>query len=87
MYRLRILDQAVRELERLDKSTGRRIVKRVNWLAANLDTMKLEALAGDLAGFFKLRAGDYRVIYEIVRDEQMIVIHAIGNRREIYRKR
>jgi mRNA interferase RelE/StbE len=59
----------------------------VNWLAQNLETAKLEALTGDFAGLFKLRIGSYRVLYEILREEQIIVIHAIGHRREIYRKR
>jgi len=31
--------------------------------------------------------GDYRVIYEILYDEQTIVIHAVGHRKDIYRKR
>ena len=75
------------KLARLDKGVGRRIVERVNWLAANLDDIRPEALSGDLVGLYKLRVGDYRVIYEIVRKEKTIVIHAIGHRREIYRKR
>jgi len=37
MYRLRILQTATRELERLDKPVARRIAERINWLAANLD--------------------------------------------------
>ncbi len=42
---------------------ARRIVQRINWLAANWDAVRLEALTGDLAGLYKLRVGDYRVIY------------------------
>ncbi len=87
MYRIRIVDAATHELSRLDKPIGCRIVERINWLAANLDVIRLEALTGDLAGLYKLRVGDYRVIYEVLHDEQTIVIHAIGHRREIYRKR
>ena len=87
MYRVRILDAATRELARLDKPVGRRIVERINWLAANLDDIQPEALAGDLSGLYKLRAGDYRILYEILHDEQTIVIHGIGHRREIYRRR
>lgn len=87
MYRIRILDAATRELARLDKPVGRRIVKRINWLAANLDNLKLEALTGDLSGLYKLRIGDYRVLYEILDDEQTIVIHQIGHRGEVYRKK
>lgn len=63
------------------------MVERISWLAANLDVIRLEALRGDLAGLYKLRLGDYRVIYEILHDEQTLVIHAIGHRREIYRRR
>jgi len=87
VYNVRILETASRELERLDKPIGRRIDKRIDWLAMNLDTIRLEALSGDLAGFYKLRVGDYRVIYEVLWEEQTIVIHAIGHRREIYRRR
>jgi mRNA interferase RelE/StbE len=71
---------------RLDKPVGRRIVERINWLAANLDSVVPEALAGNLAGLYKLRVGDYRVIYETLRQEETIVVHAIGHRSEIYRK-
>jgi len=87
VYCIHILDAATHELSRLDKSVSRRIVERINWLAANLDAIRPEALTGDLAGLYKLRVGDYRVIYEVLRQEQTIVIHAIGHRREIYRRR
>jgi mRNA interferase RelE/StbE len=87
MYRVRILDAATRELARLDKPVGRRIVERINWLAANLDDIQPEALTGDLSGLYKLRAGDYRILYEILHGKQTIVIHGIGHRREIYRRR
>jgi mRNA interferase RelE/StbE len=87
VYRVRVLKAATRDLAKLDKPTGRRIVEHINWLAENVDDIKLEALSGDLAEFYKLRVGDYRVIYEIFQDEQIILIHQIGHRREIYRSR
>ena len=87
MYRVRILPEATRELGRLDKPTGRRIVERINWLAANLENVGLEALTGDLSGLYKLRVGDYRVLYEILHEEPTIVVHAIGHRRDVYRTR
>jgi len=85
VYRIRIMDPATRELERLDKPVGRRIGKRIHWLSVNLDNIRPEALAGDLAGLYKLRVGDYRVVYEVLHDEECIVVHAIGHRREVYR--
>ena len=87
MYQIRILDVAERELAQLDKTVGRRIVKRIRWLAENVENVKPLPLTGDLAGFYKLRVGDYRVVYEILQVEQMLVIHLIGHRREIYRNK
>ena len=86
-YHIRVLKAASQDLERLDKPTARRIVQRINWMTANLDEVRLEALTGDLAGLYKLRVGDYRVIYELLRDEETIVIHTVGHRREIYLRR
>ena len=87
MHQVRILDSAIRELARLDSPVGRRIVERINWLASHIDEVRLEPLKGELAGLYKLRVSDYRVIYEILHEERTIVIHAIGHRREIYRRR
>jgi mRNA interferase RelE/StbE len=87
VYHIRLLDAATRELAKLDRPVGQRIVERIRWLAENLEAIRLEALTDDLAGFYKLRVGDYRIIYELLHDEQTILIHVIGHRRDIYRKR
>ena len=87
MYRLRIIPTATRELERLVKPVARRIAERINWLAANLDDIRPEPYKGDLAGLYKFRVGDYRVIFQILHDEKVIVIHQVGHRSEIYRRR
>jgi mRNA interferase RelE/StbE len=87
VYRVRILDEATRDLERLERPVARRVADRLNWLAGNLRSVKLEALTGDLAGLFKLRIGDYRVIYEVLRNERTLIVHGVGHRREVYRKR
>jgi len=86
MYHIRILEEAFRELARIDKPVGRRIVERINWLSEKLNDIRPEPLRGNLIGLYKLRVGDYRVIYQILHDEKTIIIHAIGHRREIYRK-
>ena len=44
-------------------------------------------LTGPLAGLCKLREGDYRIIYQVLHNEETIVVHAIGHRRDIYRKK
>lgn len=86
MYRVHILEAATRELTQIDKPIGHRIVERINWLSTNLENIRPEALTDDFSGLFKLRVGDYRVLYEVLHDSKQIVIHAIGHRKEIYRK-
>ena len=85
MYQVRILEEAARDLSEVEAVVARRIVSRIRWLAENLDDIQPEALTGNLAGFYKLRVGDYRVVYEIVRSEQTLVVHLVGHRRDIYR--
>ena len=85
MYQLRLLDAAVEDLARLDKPVARRIVKRLSWFIENFDLIQPAPLTGNLAGLYKLRVGDYRVIYEILYDEHLILVHFLGHRREVYR--
>jgi mRNA interferase RelE/StbE len=87
MYSLRILDAATRELAALDRQVAERIVRRIRWLVENIESIKPLPLSGELSSFYKLRVGDYRVIYEILGPEQTLIIHVIGHRREIYRSR
>ena len=81
-----MLDTAIRDLKQLNTATSKRIVKRMKWLAENMKTARLEHLANELAGLYKFRVGSYRVIYEIIHKEKIVLIHAIGHRRDIYRK-
>jgi mRNA interferase RelE/StbE len=87
LYSIRILKPASKELQELDRSVARRIADRVQWLSTNLDSAKLYPLKGKLSGLYKIREGPYRIIFEVLHNEQMIVIHSIGHRREIYKRR
>ncbi len=86
MYTIRFAETAISELKNLDKATAKRIMSKISWLAQNADAVKPLGLRGDLAGFFKLRIGDYRVIYELIADERVLNIHFVGHRSEIYER-
>ena len=87
MYSVHILKAAGKELERLDKPVAKRVAERIHWLAENLEDTSIRALKGDLAGLYKLREGDYRIIYEIIHTEKIIIVHSVGHRRDVYQKR
>ena len=86
MFAARILKSASRELKRIDPPIAQRIVDRIRWLAENFERITPEPLKGNLASFSKVREGDYRIIYEVLRKEQLIVVHHIGHRGEIYKR-
>lgn len=87
MFQVNLLDFAGRDLEKLDNKTKQRVVKKLQWLAYNIQDAKLESLEGELAGLFKLRVGDYRILFEVLTKEEILLVHMIGHRREIYRKK
>jgi mRNA interferase RelE/StbE len=67
VYDAELLNEAIRDLGQLDTSIARRVRKRLRWLCSSLDSVTPEPLTGKLAGLFKLRVGDYRVLYEVIR--------------------
>ena len=87
MFTIRILKQATKELEKLDKPVARRISDRIKWLGDHVEKIKPKSLKGEFAGLYKLREGDYRIIYEIISKEKVVAIHSVGHRREIYKKK
>ena len=87
MYSVRLLKTATKELEKLERVTAKRVVERLEWLSSNLDSTKLFPLKGELSGLYKLREGSHRIIFEILKSENTIIVHAIGHRREIYKQR
>jgi len=83
-YLIEYEPEAVADLEQLTQVVGKRIIKKINWLGKNFDQINPQFLTADLSGFFKLRVGDYRVIYEFDREEKVIFIDRIRHRREAY---
>ncbi len=87
MYRAEITEDVVRDLRQLDKQVAQRLLKRLKWLEENFERITPEPLSGPLAGLYKFRVGDYRVLYDIFRKEQVLVIFRVRHRREVYKEK
>ncbi len=85
MYQVEYRPEADNDLSQLDKPIRERIIERVHWLAKNFEEIRPEVLGGKYKGLYKLRVGDWRVIYEIKHSQKIIVVYTIGHRKEIYR--
>jgi mRNA interferase RelE/StbE len=72
-YRVEFKPEAVDDLRHRFIKVAQIIFRRLKWLSDNFDAMTPEALTADLKGLFKLRAGSYRVIYELRQKERLLL--------------
>lgn len=83
MYSIQITRSAQKELARLPAADRERVLAAVHSLAATPRPRGCKKLED--SDLWRIRIGQYRVVYEI-RDKQLIVvIIKLGNRRDIYR--
>jgi mRNA interferase RelE/StbE len=85
-YQVRLTPEALDELSQLDRTVAQRILSKIKWLSENFESLTPEILTGgDLTGFFKLRVGNYRVIYTTTKKNHTITIHLLSHRSDIYK--
>ena len=84
-YALLIKASAAKELEAIDSTpTRRRIVDAIQTLAVDPRPSASKKLAGRDAAY-RLRVGDYRIVYSVNDRENVVEIIKLGHRREVYR--
>jgi len=83
-YRIEFKPSAAKEFSQLPKNIQKRIAAKVNTLADNPRPRGVEKLEGR-ENRYRIRVGDYRVIYEIHDEVLLVLVVRIGHRREVYR--
>ncbi len=83
-YKLEFTESARRELRALDGQMRRRISTKLTELCEQPLPSGVKKLHG-LQDHFRVRVGDYRVIYRVDGNRLVVVIVRIGHRRDIYR--
>lgn len=83
-YTVKWDEDALEDLSSLGKVEAIRIVKKIESHLVK-DPINLgKPLSGNLANLYRYRIGDYRVIYQIFRDELIVAVIRIGHRRDVY---
>ena len=82
MYKIIIKKPAKKFIDKLPKNEKVRIVKAIEELPDGKDIKRLKGHEG----LYRLRVGDYRVIYTVDNGEFIIIIIDVGNRGQIYNK-
>lgn len=82
MAQVRITAEALEQFDGLPKPIKERVRKLVKRLEAWPTVSGVKSLSGDLAGWHRIRTGDYRVRFRV--DGDTVVIDKIGHRKGIY---
>jgi mRNA interferase RelE/StbE len=80
-YRIEFKSSVSHDLRKLDKETARRIISEIHEFLSD-NPSSGERLHGEFQGLYKLRLGDYRVIYAIIKDRVLIL--RISHRSKAY---
>lgn len=83
-YSILLTKSAAKELERVPTKDRQRIATRIGSLAENPRPIGVEKLSGD--DKYRIRQGNYRILYEIIEADLIVTVVRIGDRREVYRR-
>ena len=82
-YSLEVKRSAAKEIADLPKVDCQRIVAKIQMLASDPRPRGCEKLSG--AEKYRIRQGNYRILYEIADSTRSVIIVKVGNRKEVYR--
>ncbi len=82
-YSLRMKRSAERELRRLPSRDVERIAQVIEALSANPRPPGCQKLATEDG--YRVRQGDYRIVYTVDDEKRVVEIYKIGHRRDVYR--
>lgn len=83
MYSIGLKKSAAREIEDLPLADRKRVVERIGRLAENPRPRGCEKLTGGER--YRVRQGDYRIVYSIEDAVLVVWVVKVGNRRDVYR--
>lgn len=82
MFNIEWKEGAIRQLEKLQSLLSKRILNKIEELKDNPFLKDIKKLKGEEA--FRLRVGDYRVIFDMNYENNLITILRLGHRKNIY---
>lgn len=83
-YRIELTPAAGRDFERLPRAVAARLAPRIDALADDPRPAGVLPMTG-MHGYYRLRVGDYRIIYKVEDERLLVLVIRVANRREAYR--
>ena len=83
LYRVIVKESVSRDLKKIPRKDARRIVSAIRTLAENPRPPQSKKLSGQ--GRYRLRQGNYRILYCIEDDRLIVCVVRVGDRRDVCR--
>ncbi|MGC9309271.1 MAG: type II toxin-antitoxin system RelE family toxin [Candidatus Nanoarchaeia archaeon] len=83
MFEIRWDSKAVEQLEKLEIFVRKRIIKKIRYLAENFSNADVKKLVN--SDFYRMRIGDYRVIFDVDNFLKILKVVRVGHRKNIYK--
>jgi mRNA interferase RelE/StbE len=83
-YTVRMDSRTRKTVDRLPGDTHARVMRKLEALEENPRPVGVEKLAGP-EDLYRVRVGDWRIVYAIRDRELVVIVIRIGHRREVYR--
>lgn len=84
-YKYTLSDSAIRDFKKLDKKISDKIKAKLDELVSRKERLDVKSIVGSSQAEYRLRVGEYRVIFLDKKKEILIVVVAVGHRREVYK--
>ncbi len=85
-YRVAYVPTVLNDLRAVDPSLAQRLLDKTKWLASNAANLRHDSLHPELPGLVQYAVANWRILYSIDREEQIVAIHRITTRQELYRR-
>ncbi len=85
MYQITVKPSARKELRKLPSYIATPIAKKIDSLAKDPRPEGCKKLVNNKDELWRVRVGDYRILYAIDDEIRIVDIHHVGNRRDIYK--
>ena len=82
-YKLEVRRSAAKEIADLPRADCQRVVAKIQMLASDPRPHGCEKLSG--AERYRIRQGDFRILYEIDDSRKLAIVVKVGNRKDVYR--
>ncbi len=83
-YQVAYRPEVLEDFAKVDPPLAQRIFDKTKWLASNVENLRHESIDPTLPSLYQYAVGDWRILYSIDRDEQLLDIHLIGTRQSVY---